>query len=331
MLTHRKKNIIVVLGFGRSGTTWISDIISKVSGHLILFEPIHPQVTYLAEKLAYASVTDNGSSDLLRYFYAEVMNKRNRAKWLMRNHVPDRLDKISDSFLHTLWEQCHIIGFKEIRANFLMEWYLEHLGARIVFIIRHPCATVASIKVRQNFWEFGWPDTYNLFLEKTIYNQHYQDHPLRRGLGVVREARTQVEQYAVMWAITHAIALPELARLGLPLFHYEEFYDQPFSSTKALFNYLGNAQVHIHPSYLFTPSMTTLKTVHGLGSMEKNLAKKGVAFFWEERLTEAEVERVMEIVRAFGITLYEEEGWWQHLPSPPPAPAQAQLGSPLWS
>lgn len=298
---------IVVLGFGKSGTTWIADIISKITGQLILFEPIHPSVTDLATEFSYLPVKANEKSELLKSFYDDVLNKRDRKKWLMRNHVPDRLEKISERFLEILWEECSIAGFKEIRANFMIEWFMKHLDASIVFIMRHPGATVSSIKGRPNFWEFGWPETYNIFLERTIYNERYKHHKIADNVNVVAGAETYAEKCAVMWAITHAIALPELTRLGLPIFYYEDFYDFPFNSSRALMRYLGYDHVNIHPAYLFTPSMTTLLTIHGIQIMEDERAKKGIAFF-EERLSAEELDSIMRIVKAFGITCYNHEG-----------------------
>jgi hypothetical protein len=298
---------IVVLGFGRSGTTWIADIISKITGQLILFEPIHPSVTDLAAEFSYLPVNANEKSEPLKSFYDDVLNKRHRRKWLMRNHVPDRLEKISESFLGTLWEECSIAGFKEIRCNFMIEWYMKHLNAKIVFIMRHPGATVSSIKGRANFWEYGWPETYNMFLKRTIYNERYKNHEIAGKVDVVAGAETYAEKCAVMWAITHAIAMPELTRLGLPIFYYEEFYDFPFNSSRALMRYLGYEHVNIHPAYLFTPSMTTLLTIHGIQIMEAERAKKGIAFF-EERLTDKELDGIMKIVKAFGINTYDNDG-----------------------
>jgi hypothetical protein len=300
-------NNIVVLGFGRSGTTWIADIISKILGQLILFEPLHPSVTDLAARVSYSSLNSNGSSELLRSFYDKVLNKKLRKKWLMRNHVPDRLERVSDGFLDTLWEECSIAGFKEIRANFMMEWFMKELDAKIVFIMRHPGATISSIKGRPNFWEFGWPGTYNLFLQRTIYHKHYREHQIANHIDLVKSAATYAEKCAVMWAITHAIALPELERLGLPIFFYEEFYDYPFASTRALMHYLGQGDASIHPSYLFTPSMTTLMTIHGIRILEEERARKGIAFF-EEKLSEKELADIMRIVQAFGIKIYDHNG-----------------------
>lgn len=302
-----KPKNIVVLGFGRSGTTWIADIISKIMGQLILFEPIHPSVTELANKFSYSTLNGNGDSELLKDFYKNLLIKNHRKKWLMRNHVPDRLENISDSFLDTLWDECTIAGFKEIRANFMVEWFLKELDAKIVFIMRHPAATISSIKGRPNFWEYGWPGTYNLFLEKTIYHEYYKDHVITNYINTVERAKTYSEKCAVMWAITHAIALPELTRLNLPVFFYEEFYDFPFTSSRTLMRYLDYKDVNIHPSYLFTPSMTTLMTIHGIRIMEEERSKKGIAFF-EEKLSTEELYDIMEIVTAFGITYYDHNG-----------------------
>ena len=54
--------------------------------------------------------------------------------------------------------------------------------------------------------------------------------------------------------------------------------------------------------------MTTLRTVHGLGVMEEIVAQKGVAFFWDNVLSEKDADMVLDIVRSFGINLYDKEG-----------------------
>ena len=307
---------IVILGFGRSGTTWIGDIVSKITGKLILFEPIHPSVMDNSERFSYSTITDEESSEELKNFYSDVLNKRWRKMWLLRNHVSDRLENVPTEFLDLLWKECSIAGFKEIRANFLIDWYIKNLNAKIVFIIRHPVATIASIKGRPNFWEFGWPGTYELFLEKTIYNDFYKNHVVNNYREVVKRAKTDVERAAVMWGITHIIALPELERLGLPLFYYEDFYSYPFPSARSLFKYLGYGRVDVHPAHLFTPSMTTLKTVHGIGILEEALARKGIAFFWQDKITAKEVDEIMEVVKSFDIILYDKEKLYPIKPAP---------------
>lgn len=300
---------IIVLGFGRSGTTWLSDIISKATGNLILFEPFHPSVTEFSRTFSYSYINDDNNTNHLKNYLCDVLNKRHRKKWLLRNHIPVRLEEINQDFLKMLWEECSIGGFKEIRANFLIRWIYENLDSKIVYIVRHPCAVVSSIKRRKNFWEFGWPETYELFLNKTLYSDTYSNHDFVSHIGVVENVKTDLEKYAVMWAITHAIVLPELKKLKLPLFYYENIYGQPFSSVKEILRYLGFDDIRIHPSYIFTPAMTSLKTLHGLYRMDKEISQKGSKLFWEEILSKEEVDMIMDIVSHFGIHLYGKSGF----------------------
>jgi hypothetical protein len=300
---------IIILGFGRSGTTWVSDIISKNLGYLILFEPFHPSVTVHSQDISYETILSDRAAIPLKSYLHDIVNKRHRKMWLLRNHVPGKLEDISEDLINMLWRECNIAGFKEIRANFMIDWFHHNFNSKIVFVVRHPCAVVASIKKRGNFWEFGWPETYELFLERTIYSEKYRNHKINKLAHTILEAKTSVEKYALMWAITHAIVLPQMEQLNLPVFYYEDFYTEPFHTTKKLLRYLNYLKINIHPSYLFTPSMTTLKTLHGLYIKEKIIAEKGSAYFWEKELTTKDVDSVMEIVRHFGIDIYDESGF----------------------
>jgi hypothetical protein len=239
------------------------------------------------------------------------MAKQHRKMWLMRNHVPVRLENISQQFLELLWENCNVSGFKEIRANFMVDWLYHELQLQIVYIVRHPFAVVSSILRRHNFWEFGWPETYEMFLAKTIYHQHYKNHQIADYIDVVKNAKTDIQKFTIMWAITHAIAIPELERLGLPLFYYEDFYTDPFPAVKNLLKYLGIEDASIHPAYIFTPSMTTLKTLHGLYESEQ-LIKNGASLFWENTLSSEQVDSIMKIIDHFGIELYNEKTYSQN-------------------
>ena len=95
------KKFIIVLGFGRSGTTWISDMISKMNGRLILFEPFHPSVTHLSQRIAYTPVDRGIEGYLIAQLLTDVLTKRHKKLWLLRNHVPTKLEEVSQSFVAT--------------------------------------------------------------------------------------------------------------------------------------------------------------------------------------------------------------------------------------
>lgn len=297
---------IAILGFGRSGTTWLSDIVSKTLGGLILFEPLHPQVCDFAAEVCYAPSSLATPNQRLSDHWRRALGGQIRHRWLLRNHLLSPLDDVSASFVDMVWEQCQVIGFKEIRANFMIASLIEQLNARIVFVLRHPCAVLASIRRRRNFWnEFGWEQHWAMFRERILQRGPEVQERLRPHLPVIAGATTPLEQQAVMWGVSSVLAAAQLDRFGLPLFRYEDFYHQPFQTTRRLLAYLGFGSTPIHPAHLFVPSMTTLRTLHGFAQSENDIAERGMRVFWEG-LTEAEVQAVLGIARQFDL-----ERWYQ--------------------
>ncbi len=299
---------IVVLSFGRSGSTWISDIISKNLGGLLLFEPLHPETCPFPHEACYSDGYAPELNGRLHDFFQQVLAGRDRNRWLLRNHLFTPLEAVSQAYVDMVWEETRVLGFKEIRANFMIDWLIENLHARVVYLVRHPAAVIASLRRRKNFWnEFGFETHWRLFLEHVVDNPR-QGEALRPYLPLIEKAKSQIDREAVMWAITHRLASQAAARNHLPIFYYEDFYERPFPTTRRLVNFLGGNVDAIHPSHIFVPSMTTIRTVHGLTASESDFANKGWGIFWEGILTPEEFDRIMHLVAAFGIEDYGP-GW----------------------
>lgn len=279
-----EKMKIAVLGFGRSGTTWISDIISKVSGSLVLFEPFHPSVTDKSKYYSYSNGDKNNGNMILSYLDT-IINKEVQKRWLLRNHVQIKIDDVKDYFLDYIWKNCDIIGFKDIRMNFMIGllWLYRY---KIVYIIRHPYSVISSILKRENFWEFGWPKTLELFMSKRNYNGKIYD--------------TIHENIALMWSLTQENVLPLIKALGIPLFYYEYFYAYPFEATRNLMDYLKISN-NIHPAHIFTPSMTTMRTYHGIYDL--NIIKDN-SIFWEDILDKKMKKEIYDVVSMFDLNRY---------------------------
>ncbi len=295
---------IVVLSFGRSGSTWISDIISKNLGGLLLFEPLHPETCPFPEEACYSD--GYALSDRLARFLRAILHGEDRNRWLLRNHLFSPLESVSQTYVDMVWEESRVLGFKEIRANFMIDWLIDHLNARIVYLVRHPAAVIASLRRRVNFWnEFGFETHWRLFLAHVAHNPRHAE-TLAPYRPLMENARTQIQRETVMWAVSHKLATEALARRGLPTFYYEDFYEFPFPTTRRLIQYVGGDPDAIHPAHIFVPSMTTIRTVHGLTSSESDFAAKGWAIFWEDILAEEELDAIMTIVRAFELDDYRE-------------------------
>ncbi len=299
---------IIVLSFGRSGSTWVSDIISKSLGGLLLFEPLHPEICPFARQACYSDGYEATLNARLLPFLQDVMAAKYRKRWLLRNHLFSPLEAVSQAFVDMVWEETQVLGFKEIRANYMIDWFIEHLDARIVYLVRHPAAVIASLRRRKNFWnEFGFESHWRLFLAHVVHKPANQ--PLLQPYQpLINQAATQIEQETVMWAISHKLAARALARRHLPIFYYEAFYQHAFATTRKLVRYLGGDPQAIHPAHIFVPSMTTIRTVHGLTASETDFAHKGWGIFWEDILTPDDYRTIMALVRAFDIEAYGD-GW----------------------
>ena len=291
------ENPIIILGFGRSGTTWISDIISKTLGGLILFEPLHPAVYDNAKGACY----HNGSkadivTDVLNHLDACLLGDI-KDKWLLRNHISSSLEKVSQLYVDNIQEHCEVIGFKAIRGNFMIPKLVERYDAKIVYVKRNPIAVASSLINRSRFWEeFGFDFHEDKFIKETL-SGNYNFFDEEEMIALYKSLDKQYLKNTFIWALSNRIVERELTQLGLPIFDYEDFYTKPYLTTKKLCDYLGRPDISLHPSYLFTPSMLTLKTFHEY-STEDNLASNdNLRVFWEKNFKLEQEKEITDLVK----------------------------------
>lgn len=225
----------------------------------------------------------------------------------MRNHVPVRIDNINPTFLDYLWRECGIAGFKEIRLNLSIPWLAQQNFGSILFVIRDPRAVVASILNRPNFWEFGWPGTYDLVVGNVLDEPALAHHPVHRHADIMRSARSDIERIAVLWALSHAIALEDCEQYGIPVIRYEDLYRDPFDVVRQVIKACHLDPRPIHPSYVFSPSLTTNRTFHGIYSMDKKIQRSDFSVFWQRTLSARQCSAIAEIVHEFGLQYDLEE------------------------
>jgi hypothetical protein len=265
---------LIVLGFGRSGTTWLADMLSKYTGELVLFEPLHPSVTEQSRAWSYRNDPGEEAAQHLR----TVLRGGFYRPWLLRNHIQGRIEDARPLLLDYLWNNCSIVGFKEIRLNFAIPWLVEHELGRVLFIVKHPHDVVTSILNRPNFWEFGG--------RSSVYQMiASHDSPLDPDAY-----SGEVERIAAMWAITHLHALRDCAAHGVPVVNYEALKRDPIATLHTLAAWCNLPHRPIHPSYVLPAALTTRAPT-----------------FWERTLTHDERCTIDEIIDRCGV-LYRKQG-----------------------
>jgi hypothetical protein len=283
---------IIISGFGRSGTTWVSDIISKSLGGIILFEPDHPIVFDQSIDFLYAADLSEDSGKELIFHLNQVFKKKKKNPWLLRNHLSTE-NELSSDFMNMIWNESRILGYKVIRWNHLLPELYSQISKRIIFIIRHPLAVVSSLIKRKRFFEeFGFERHWSHFKKKnplkSVDLNNYENLPLP-------------EKFASMWAVSNIKALESLSKMDLPFFQYEKIYTRPYIETRKMLKFLGYSDTEIHPSYLFYPSMSTLKTYHTLSADFSFSDEMPLEKFWSSSIDTDEANRLINIVKEIAI------------------------------
>ncbi len=293
-----KQSPIIIAGFGRSGTTWLSDIISKALGGLILFEPFHPGVYANSKTYCYSSSLPPGR-DLLEHLTQSLTKAPQKNYWLLRNHLNTPLQDNSQAFVEYIWGNTEVLGFKTIRSNHTLAELSSSIEGKTIYIHRHPFAVLASIMNRKNFWEeYGWAWHQKFFFSRTF------EHPMwsKSQVDTLRRVYTEVqsnreETILVMWSISLIISLQEIDKYDGVLVSYEDLYLDPYKEAKRILDDLGHGQAALHPSYFFTPSLTTMNTIHN----RKDLLNTGRGFlddlFWKTKLDNHKIKRYLFLVK----------------------------------
>lgn len=200
---------VLILGSGRSGTTWLAEQVALNSEGRIIFEPLHPQV---AGKPSWAGsqsyVPPKDPCPTARAFFDPILDGRFRSVW-------------TDRYNHRFIYQHRVI--KMIRGNLMLGWFAAtYPDARIALVLRRPF-DVAMSQIR-----CGWPSSIDHLLDQPKLLEDYGDC-LPEAISM---ARSPFELNIVQWCIENGLALRQFekaskANTNLAVYEYEELKQDP--------------------------------------------------------------------------------------------------------
>ena len=210
---------IFLAGCGRSGTTWLSEVVNYNNDFRIIFEPLRhdigPPVARTLGYWPYLRPADR-PADLVSEVH-DVLTGGFSSVW------SDRFGARDSSRLLV----------KEIRANFLLGWLRAAFPSMpMVFILRHPCAVAAS-ELR-----LGWTGWDEPMAALAVRPDLVADH-LEPFLDVIQGARSTFERRIVLWCIRNIVPLRQLARGDASVVLYERLLADPMGEMTPLLQALG--------------------------------------------------------------------------------------------
>jgi hypothetical protein len=277
------RGTILLAGSGRSGTTWLSELIAAHPNVRVIFEPFDPRRVEDPAALGLHTYLRPGTPlPEQEDFVRRVLEGRVENEWTRQ-------------LGRRWWARRRLV--KTIRANLLLGWLDAIFDVAVVYCIRHPCAVALSRA------QLGW----EAHLDRLLAQPDLVTDHLEPYLDVIGAARTDLERHAVAWCIENLVPLRQMAAYDWTLCSYEKMCREPNGEIARVYGRLG-----LGCSWLARRRNVVAHTARPESAVVQG---RDPVVEWRRRLSAAEIDAVCAIVRAFDIDLYDESEM-PHLPTP---------------
>jgi len=263
---------IFLAGTGRSGTTWVEDILNFDSSSRVMFEPFHSKKILALNKFHYRKYLradeENKESHLI---ISNILDGNVRSTWV---------DQFNNNFLY----KKRVI--KAIRANLMLKYIKVNFPEMpIILLMRHPCA-VANSKLK-----LEWDTHLDLFLEQDKLMLDY----LNPYMDSICNATTQYEKHIYMWCIENYVPLKQFFDNEIHIIFYENLCLNPTSELVDLFRFLGKKAPPDNLRLINKPSAL---------SQESSAIKSGESLIdsWKKDISVSQIDKALSILDVFGLS-----------------------------
>lgn len=259
-------------GVGRSGTTWVAEVINAGNDYRLMFEPFYPDKVPVCREFRYRQYLRQDDSNP-KYLSAAraILSGQVRNRWV-------------DKYNARLVASKRLI--KDIRANLLLRWLnTQFPEVPVVLLIRHPLAVAVS-KLKS-----GWGTHLNEFLEQPDL---MADH-LAPFEGILRSAETDFDKHIILWCVENYVPLKQFAPGEVYVAFYERLCLDPDVEFARLFKFLSLELTDKHRAAFIRPSAM---------SRAASPIKTGQSLIdtWRRDLSDEQVERASNVLAAFGLS-----------------------------
>lgn len=253
---------ILISSSGRSGSTWLADLINYRNEYRLIFEPFRRDRSKIAACIPYGLYLEPGG---------KTGPEARAVEAILRGRVHNTW-----SNWHNRRRVSHRRIIKEIRATNLMPWIRANFPELpVVYLLRHP------VSVAQSWTRLGWRDFLDEFIrQEALMNRLSSFQPVIDD--VLRTGRP-FERHLLRWCLENFIPLRDLQPSDAHVVFYEHLLADPQKELRHVFGYLGKT---------LEPAVLERINVASPLSYPDSHAKP---------LTDDEMTRACEIVAAFGL------------------------------
>lgn len=297
----------LICGYGRSGTTWVQDVLAESNELRPVFEPLHQEVFRDAVQYAHRyRDRDKEDPELDKYlrrffsgdFHSLWVDYRTRMDLIMPGpgrpgrRILRRLNDARRNFFRYRPQRDRAGRIvKLIRANMMISWIHRVLNARIVFLIRHPAPVVLS--------QLRSPGIWRPIERIQAYQRDEQlmgaiDDRWRRALAA---DLTDVQALTLSWCLENSVALRQCNTSGIPVIFYEHLIENGMAEWTNIVDALELCETP-GPSLIARPSQ------QAWGARANDEVTVRRYDFWQDGITKEQRSEIQEILDQTCMTIY---------------------------
>jgi len=284
---HDPDRTLLLVGTGRSGTTWLAEVLTEALHSRLMLEPLRSKLVPMARPFCIGHYVDPAEDPdpVVAAVLDRIMTGRIRGRAI-------------DRYNAARFPRCRVV--KEVRATNLLPWIVgRYPRTPVVYLLRHPVPTAWSVA------KLGLPDNLDQFLGQ----ESLMRGPLEPFGSLISQAADSDDRFhrrVLRWCLENFVPTHMLDPDHTHVIFYEHMIDDPWGELERLRSYLSGFGPGLWDLGSFSeaslgrPSHTNY---HGtdVGSGPDRLET------WVAEVPAASVEKALELVGAFGLRrIYSE-------------------------
>lgn len=276
-MNHDAGRSLLLVGSGRSGTTWMAEVLTEALQCRLVYEPLR------AKSVPWAGPVRPGhylGGDRTDPAVVAVLDRILEGRF--RNRFTDKYNTVR-------FPRRRLV--KEVRATNLLPWIVRRYPRTpVVYLLRHPVPTAWSVTA------LDWPGK----LEEFLAQRSLMEGPLQPFLPLIDEAAASSDRFqrvVLQWCLENYVPSRLLEPGQAHVVFYENMVDDPWAELERLRIYLQG----------FGPGawdlkMSSVKNVaRPSHSANRGTSGSGRIDRWIEEVPAAQAEKALALVAGFGL------------------------------
>jgi Sulfotransferase family len=284
-LNHDAANTLLLVGSGRSGTTWMAEVLTEALQCRLVYEPLRAKSVPWAWPVRPGHYA--GADDEVDPAVAGVIDRILRGK--IRNQFTDKYNTVR-------FPRRRLV--KEVRATNLLPWLVRrYTGTPVVYLLRHPVPTAWSVTA------LGWPGK----LEEFLAQAPLMEGPLGPFHEVIEEAARSSDRFhrvVLQWCLENYVPTRFLRPDQAHVVFYEHMVEDPWGELERLRTYLQR----FGPGRWDLQMTAVTNVARPSHSHNRGSSGSGRIDRWVQEVPEDQAQKALALVRAFGLDRLYGEG-----------------------